>query len=180
MYLARGRGIDLAVASQNFRDLQQGIFVKIKWKSPCFFQEKSHSVAPVFRKFCFLILYVVSSVLITKQHRKVCSAKSCISEYQKKGILNKREYLGPVWLADVWPVDDIPFCSIFTYFQYSSIHDLALNIHTYIGKSWQDKENVQFLINPSNANKNIVIIDCSSRKITTILGTKILLTSIAF
>ena len=45
---------------------------------------------------------------------------------EKKGILNKREYLGPVWLADVWPADDIPFCSIFTYFQYSLIHDLAL------------------------------------------------------
>ena len=26
------------------------------------------------------------------------------------------EYLGPVWLADVWPADDIPFCSIVTYF----------------------------------------------------------------
>ena len=38
------------------------------------------------------------------------------------------EYLGPVWPADVWPADDIPFCSIFTYFQYSLIHDLALNI----------------------------------------------------
>ena len=44
---------------------------------------------------------------------------------EKKGILNKREYLGPVWPADVWPADDIPFCSIFTYFQYSLIHDLA-------------------------------------------------------
>ena len=32
-----------------------------------------------------------------------------------KWILNKREYLGPVWPADVWPADDIPFCSIFTY-----------------------------------------------------------------
>ena len=39
------------------------------------------------------------------------------------------EYLGPVWLADVWPADDIPFCSIFTYFQYSLIHDLALKDH---------------------------------------------------
>ena len=45
---------------------------------------------------------------------------------KKKEKLNKREYLGPVWLADVWPADDIPFCSIFTYFQYSLIHDLAL------------------------------------------------------
>ena len=45
----------------------------------------------------------------------------------KKGILNKREYLGPVWPADVWPANnDIPFCSIFTYFQYSLIHELAL------------------------------------------------------
>ena len=26
------------------------------------------------------------------------------------------EYLGPVWLADVWPAHDIPFCSIVTYF----------------------------------------------------------------
>ena len=45
---------------------------------------------------------------------------------EKKGILNKREYLGPVWPADVWPANDIPFCSIFTFFQYSLIHDLAL------------------------------------------------------
>ena len=46
---------------------------------------------------------------------------------KKKGILNKREYLGPVWPADVWSANDIPFCSIFTYFQYSLIHDLAQN-----------------------------------------------------
>ena len=45
---------------------------------------------------------------------------------EKKGILNKKEYLGPVWPADVWPANDIPFCSMFTYFQYSLIHDLAL------------------------------------------------------
>ena len=38
------------------------------------------------------------------------------------------EYLGPLWPADVWPADDIPFCSIFTYFQYSLIHDLAQNV----------------------------------------------------
>ena len=43
---------------------------------------------------------------------------------KKKEKLNKREYLGPVWPADVWPADDIPFCSIFTYFQYSLIHDI--------------------------------------------------------
>ena len=48
---------------------------------------------------------------------------------EKKGILNKREYLGPVWPADVWPADDIPFCSIFPFFQYSLIHDLALSAH---------------------------------------------------
>ena len=41
--------------------------------------------------------------------------------------LKNREYLGPVWPADVWPANDIPFCSIFTYFQYSLIHDLALS-----------------------------------------------------
>ena len=52
---------------------------------------------------------------------------------KKKGILNKREYLGPVWPADVWPANDIPFCSIFTYFQYSLIHDLAPSIvHEYV------------------------------------------------
>ena len=34
---------------------------------------------------------------------------------KRKGILNKREYLGPVRLAVVWSADDIPFCSIFTY-----------------------------------------------------------------
>ena len=50
---------------------------------------------------------------------------------EKKGILNKREYLGPVWPADVLPADDIPFCSIFTYFQYSLIHDLALTVYLY-------------------------------------------------
>ena len=50
-----------------------------------------------------------------------------ICQIMYKWILNKREYLGPVWPADVWPADDIPFCSIFTYFQYSLIHDLALN-----------------------------------------------------
>ena len=48
---------------------------------------------------------------------------------EKKGILNKTEYLGPVWPADVWPANDIPCCSIFTYFQYSFIHDeLALSV----------------------------------------------------
>ena len=41
---------------------------------------------------------------------------------EKKGILNKREYLGPFWPADVLPANDIPFCSIFTYFQYSLIY----------------------------------------------------------
>ena len=44
--------------------------------------------------------------------------------------MNKREYLGQVWPADVWPADDIPFCSILTYFQYSLIHDLALNLES--------------------------------------------------
>ena len=41
----------------------------------------------------------------------------------KRKILNKREYVGPV---DVWPANDIFFCSIFTYFQYSLIHDSTL------------------------------------------------------
>ena len=40
----------------------------------------------------------------------------------------KREYLELVWLADVWPADDIPFCSIFTYFQYELNHDFWHNI----------------------------------------------------
>ena len=44
---------------------------------------------------------------------------------EKKGILNKKEYVGP---ADVWPADDIPFCSISPFFQYSLIHDLAPNV----------------------------------------------------
>ena len=44
----------------------------------------------------------------------------------KKGIFNKREYHRPIWPADVWPAINIPFCSIFTYFQYLLIHDLAL------------------------------------------------------
>ena len=50
---------------------------------------------------------------------------------EKRGIWKKRKYLGPVWPADVWPADDIPFDSIFTYFQYSLIHDLAHNALTY-------------------------------------------------
>ena len=37
-------------------------------------------------------------------------------------------YLGLVWPAVVWSADDIHFSSIFTYFQYSLIHDLALYI----------------------------------------------------
>ena len=45
--------------------------------------------------------------------------------------MSKGEHLGLVWPADVWPADDIPFCSIFPYFQYSLIHDLA---HTIIYK----------------------------------------------
>ena len=40
----------------------------------------------------------------------------------------KREYLELVWLADVWPADDIPFSSIFTYFQYELKHDFWHNI----------------------------------------------------
>ena len=51
------------------------------------------------------------------------------------GILNKREYLGPVWPADVWSADDVPFCSIFTYFQYSLIHDLALKMYLYVSQN---------------------------------------------
>ena len=50
--------------------------------------------------------------------------------FEKKRILNKREYLGPFWPADVWSADDIPFCSIFTYFQYLLIHDLARSLIT--------------------------------------------------
>ena len=45
------------------------------------------------------------------------SAKSCISEYWKKGNMywTKGNILGrPVWPAYVRPADDIPFCSIFT------------------------------------------------------------------
>ena len=32
-----------------------------------------------------------------------------------------------IQITFLWPADDIPFCSIFTYFQYSLIHDLVLN-----------------------------------------------------
>ena len=42
--------------------------------------------------------------------------------------IEKKEYLGPDWPADVWPADDILFCSIFTYFQYSLINDLAFSL----------------------------------------------------
>ena len=46
---------------------------------------------------------------------------------EKKGILSKREYhrLATHQLAKL--AQDIPFCSIFPFFQYSLIHDLALN-----------------------------------------------------
>ena len=49
------------------------------------------------------------------------SAKSCISEVniEKKVILNWVGLAGRC-------LADIPFCSIFTYFQYSLIHDLAI------------------------------------------------------
>ena len=47
-----------------------------------------------------------------------------------KEALNSKQsakYLEPVRPADVRPADDIPFCSIFTYFEYSLyLHDLAL------------------------------------------------------
>ena len=57
---------------------------------------------------------------------------------EKKGmVLNKREYLGPVWTADVWQANDVPFCSIFTYFQYSLIHDLAPNLIHHISSVLQ-------------------------------------------
>ena len=46
---------------------------------------------------------------------------------KNKGILKISEYHGPIWPAYVWPANYIPFCSIFTYFQYSLIHDLALS-----------------------------------------------------
>ena len=48
---------------------------------------------------------------------------------EKKGILNKREYH---WLArhlSAKLAQNIPFCSIFPFFQYSLIHDLALSAH---------------------------------------------------
>ena len=32
--------------------------------------------------------------------------------FEKKEILNKREYLWPFWPTDVWPADDILFCSV--------------------------------------------------------------------
>ena len=41
---------------------------------------------------------------------------------QKEGILNKREYLGPVWPADV----SQPMT--FSFVQYSLIHDLVLTL----------------------------------------------------
>ena len=65
----------------------------------------------------------------------------------KKGILNKREHLG-----QVWPADDIPFCSIFTYFQYSLIHDLALCFQIVKGKGNKEEEldNKEKFVNSSN------------------------------
>ena len=56
---------------------------------------------------------VKKNFILKMRIKTLHSAKSCISEYwKKKGILDKREYLGPVWPADVWSADDIPFCSI--------------------------------------------------------------------
>ena len=78
---------------------------------------------------------------------------------KKKGILNKREYLGPVLPADVWPPDDIPFCSIFTYFQYSLVHDLTLDIHTTTNIQM---EHIQY---PSKESSDSVVIPDTLMKI---------------
>ena len=45
---------------------------------------------------------------------------------EKKGILNKREYLELVWPADVWPADDIHLMEIKYFISIFTIHDSAL------------------------------------------------------
>ena len=42
---------------------------------------------------------------------------------EKKGNIEQKG----IWPADVWPADDILLCSIFPFFQYSLIYDLALS-----------------------------------------------------
>ena len=71
-----------------------------------------------------------SNIITLVHHKNSFILKKIYSMCQimYKGILNKRKYLGLVWPADVWRANNIPFCSIFTYFQYSLIHDLALNL----------------------------------------------------
>ena len=69
----------------------------------------------------FIFLPQVSRSSIRSLSRVDSTFDGFMCQIMYKWILNKREYLGPVWPA----ADDIPFCSIFTYFQYSLIHDLA-------------------------------------------------------
>ena len=40
---------------------------------------------------------------------------------EKKGLLNKRKYLGPVWPADVWPADDIHHSLLFNIWHLKSL-----------------------------------------------------------
>ena len=69
------------------------------------------------------------------------------------------EYLGPVLPADVWPANDIPFCSIFTYFQYSLVLNLALYIHTTTNIQM---EHIQY---PSKESSDSVVVPDTLMKI---------------
>ena len=78
----------------------------------------------------------------------------------KKGMLNKKEYVGLVWQADVWLADDIPFCSIFTYFQYLLIHDLALNdahISHFMESMFFNVQSLQSAVRKKNATHPILV-----------------------
>ena len=74
------------------------------------------------KKLSKKVVQIKVSVFNSLKLVMILSAKSCIGEYWKKEILNKREYRGPVWLTDFWSADDVPFCSfiyLFSIFFYT-------------------------------------------------------------
>ena len=90
----------------------------------------------VFSKICNRELYV------EKRYAKyllILCHTQCQIMYKwilkKKGILNKREYLGPVWLADVWPANLTytwlgPYCQIIIVVHMYLYYIASCNIET--------------------------------------------------
>ena len=70
---------------------------------------------------------IISEIFVINYYVNYCRLQNTECQIMYKWILNKREYLGPDWPTDVWPADDIAFCSIFTYIQYWRMYDLALS-----------------------------------------------------